>query len=156
MNPNQTHLAKILFWLFLSLILAGLAVVAEGQETASTKHFPRIDWKQATKSGILEDSIARGVDVYSTHLALSRGAHEMFLPAAIANHSITLTGYQLATIETEHLAQHRLSRHHPKLAQSIPWIDAAQDGFWAIRNFSQHGTSAAKFSGRPLPSKGTN
>jgi hypothetical protein len=29
MNPNQTHLAKILFWLFLSLILAGLAVVVD-------------------------------------------------------------------------------------------------------------------------------
>jgi hypothetical protein len=156
-NPNQTHLAKILFWFFLSLILAGLAVVAEGQEDAPTKHFPRIDWKQASKSGILEDSIARGVDVYSTHLALSRGAHEMFLPAAIANHSAALAGYQLATIETEHLLSHQLvKRHHPNLARSIPWIDAAQDGFWAIRNFSQHGTPAAKFSGRPLPSRGTN
>ena len=157
MNPNQTHLAKILFWFFLSLILAGLAVVAEGQKPAPTKHFPRIDWKHAAKSGLLEDSITRGVDVYSTRLALSRGAHEMFLPAAIANHSVALTGYQLATIETEHLLSRRLvKRHHPKLAQSIPWIDAAQDGFWAIRNFSQHGTPAAKFSGRPLPSRDTN
>lgn len=124
MNPNQTHLAKILFWFFLSLILAGLAVVAEGQETASTKHFPRIDWKQATKSGLLEDSIARGVDVYSTHLALSRGAHEMFLPAAIANHPAALASYQLATIETEHLLSHQLAkRHHPNLARSIDPMD---------------------------------
>ena len=29
MNPNQTHLAKIVFWLFLSIVLAGLAVLVD-------------------------------------------------------------------------------------------------------------------------------
>jgi hypothetical protein len=157
MTPNQSHLLRIFFWLMLAVILAGLAALADGQTVPAGRQFPRIDWKHAARSGWLEDASVRGLDTWSTHLALSRGARELFLPSAIADHPAVMALYSGSAVALNECLAHQLARrHHAKIARLVPWVDTAQVGFYAVHNFWQHGTPAAKFPSRPLPPRSTN
>lgn len=78
----------------------------------------------------------RALDVYSTHRMLARGDHELLLPSAVANHTPAMAAYSASTVLFDWLVARKLERHHRKLARLFTALDAAQDGFWAIHNFT--------------------
>ena len=91
----------------------------------------RTDW---VLTGV--DVGVRTLDVYSTHLMLSRGGHEAVLPKSIADHTWSLTLFSGGVVGGELFLQHELRKHkHATLARWVPVIDMGIDAPGAVHNF---------------------
>jgi hypothetical protein len=102
----------------------------QAQGKASAEGLGRIDW-----SLLAADAAARSLDVYSTHLALSEGFHELILPKAIADHTPAMAAYSAGCVASDYLwARYLVKHHHPKLAKIVILGDASQDAIFAVHN----------------------
>jgi hypothetical protein len=117
-------------------LLLGMSTKEAESQVQPAARYPHINWKEAAKSGLLADVAARGLDVYSTRRMLKRGGEEDFLPDSISHHAWAMAGYGAAVVAADWLVARELRKHnHPRLARLVVWGDAAQDGWWAGRNF---------------------
>ena len=88
-------------------------------------------------SSVAADAAVRSLDTYSTHQALSRGYHEMILPRAIADSTPRMATYSGLCVVGNALVAHWLAKHgHRRKGDMYLAGDAAQDGFWAVRNLT--------------------
>lgn len=102
---------------------------------APKPHFSRTDW-----SLVAADASVRALDVYSTHLMLTRGYHEMILPKAIADSTPRMAAYSGLCVVGNALVAHWLVKHkRRRMADMYLAGDVAQDGFWAVRNLTLKG-----------------
>ena len=91
----------------------------------------RTDW---ALTGV--DAGVRGLDIYSTHLMLTRGGHEAVLPKSIADHTWSMTLFSGGVVGGELFLQHELRKHkHATLARWVPVIDMGIDAPGAVHNF---------------------
>lgn len=110
------------------LILA-LAIPAAAQPH---KKYPKIPWES-----IAADSLARGIDAYSTTEMLREGCHELFLPDAIAHHPVNMIAFSTGIVVVNTLVASRLNKHrHHNKALVLLYGDALQNGFWGVHNLT--------------------
>ncbi len=126
--------------ILLALALSLAAQQAQGQHQPAQAAFPHIDWAAAARSGFLADTVARSLDVYSTHRMLAHDGHEVILPGFISHHPAAMTAYSAGAVTgNEWLARRLVKKGHPRLAKLLVWGDAAQVGWLAGRNFTVSG-----------------
>lgn len=84
---------------------------------------------------IAADASVRALDTYSTHLMLSRGNRELFLPKWIADSTPRMAAYSGLCVVGNALVAHWLVKHkRRRMADMYLAGDAAQDAPWAIHN----------------------
>ena len=82
------------------------------------------------------DAGVRGLDVYSTHLMLTRGGHEAWLPRAVADRTPIMALFSGGVVGFELGLQHELRKHkHTTLARWVPVVDIGIDAPGAVHNF---------------------
>lgn len=97
---------------------------------APKPHLDRLEW-----SLLATDAAARGLDVYSTHYATSRGAQETVLPGWIANHAPIMALYSGGEVAAQYwIARKLVAHHHRKLAYVVTMEDVAITAPSAIHN----------------------
>ena len=74
--------------------------------------------------------VACGADATTTHLALRRGGHELFLTQSPVANDVILGGEALAGV----LILTKASRKHPKLAKVVMSISLSAHGVAAVWN----------------------
>jgi hypothetical protein len=85
------------------------------------------------------DSAARGLDVYSTHRALSCTCnHEVELPGFIAKHTPVMAAYSASEVVLQFWVYRKLSPRHPKLAHAVTMFDLTATSASVARNFTMH------------------
>jgi len=83
------------------------------------------------------DVAIRNLDVVSTRVMLERGNRELFLPPVIVHHTPAMALYSNAVVAANWYASRTLAKHgHRKLARMVLAVDIAEDGYWAIHNFT--------------------
>jgi hypothetical protein len=81
------------------------------------------------------DAGIRSLDAYSTRSSLERGAHEDYLPGAIANHTAPMIAFSSGIVAFNWFLMREFDRHgHHKLAKLVPLVDIGIDGPDAIHN----------------------
>jgi hypothetical protein len=73
---------------------------------------PKIDKLEWTL--LAADAGARGLDVYSTHVFLEHGDHEVVLPAALVKHSAVFAVFSGGIVFGQYEAAKLLTRHHKR------------------------------------------
>jgi hypothetical protein len=119
-----------------SVLLALVAICARSQTSPAINrpeqgraHLDRLEWTL-----LAGDAAARGLDAYSTTRAVSRGAHEVFLPSPIADHAPAMAGYSAAEVGAQYWIARRLSSRHRRLAHWIAAADISVTTPFAIHN----------------------
>ncbi len=111
----------------LGLFVLLLASVASVQ--TDRPRFDRTEWALLSA-----DAAARGLDVYSTHRALSGGNREATLPGWIVNHPPVMAAYSGGIVLGQYYAARKLFPRHRKLAHLITAADVSITAPFAIRN----------------------
>jgi hypothetical protein len=111
----------------LALFVLLLASVASAQ--TDRPRFDRTEWALLSA-----DAAARGLDVYSTHRALSGGNREATLPGWIVNHPPVMAAYSGGIVLGQYYAARKLFPRHRKLAHLITAADVSITAPFAIRN----------------------
>ncbi|HVJ07424.1 MAG TPA: hypothetical protein VM554_03515 [Acidisarcina sp.] len=104
-----------------------LASVASAQ--TNTPRFDQTEWALLTA-----DVAARGLDVYSTHRALSGGNREVTLPGWVVNHPPVMAVYSGGIVVGQYYAARKLFPRHRKLAHLITAADVSITAPFAVRN----------------------
>ena len=119
---------------FSVVVLFVLVSVVQAQTlpAAPKPHFDRIEW-----SLLAADGAARGLDVYSTHLASEGGGHDAELPGWIANHPATMAGYSGGVVLLQYyIARKLFKRGRRKWAYALAALDSGQTGYAVAHNLS--------------------
>ncbi len=109
-----------------AVFLLLLAPVASAQ---TNTRIDRTEWALLSA-----DAAARGLDVYSTHWALSGGNREVTLPGWIVNHPPVMAAYSGGIVLGQYYAARKLFPRHRKLAHLITAADVSITTPFAVRN----------------------
>jgi hypothetical protein len=90
---------------------------------------------KAEWSLLIADAGVRGLDVYTTHLALSRGNKEHTLPGWVVNHPAVMSLYSGGVVATQYfVAKSLVKHHHSKWAKVMTTVDLSVTTPFVINN----------------------
>jgi hypothetical protein len=113
-----------------ALMLCAAPLSGQTLPDAPKPHLDRTEWAL-----LATDAAVRGLDVYSTHRALSTGNKEGVLPRAIANHPPAMALYSGGIVLAQYwIARKLVAHHHRKLAYVVTSADVAITAPSAIHN----------------------
>lgn len=134
--------------IFIALMLFAVRTSAQMLPDAPKPHLDRTEWAL-----LATDAAVRGLDAYSTHYAISRGATEVVLPGWIANHAPVMALYSGGVVCAQYwVARKLIAHHHRKLAYVVAAADVAITAPSAIHNLlppsgAVYPASGFRFSG---------
>lgn len=104
---------------------------------------------------LIADSSVRALDVYSTHIAISQGNREVFLPRFVYNGTASLSAYSAGTVVLDwSVARILEKRGHRRIAHWVTAVDLGQDAVFSIHNLflpSRPSATQSPLSGAPIP-----
>ncbi len=113
-----------------ALLCFAVNLSAQSFPDAPTQRLDKTEWAL-----LASDAAARGLDVYSTHWALTAGNKEGTLPGWIANHPPVMALYSGSIVVAQYWTARKLFAHgHRKLAYVITATDVSVTAPFAVHN----------------------